>query len=151
VAKKKTAAKGGRMRGNARALHRTGTAHISGSGGIHSRGKKGAQGVSHVRIGALAGTAAFGFSSNATLSAGGALAGTTSRTTASSASVKRRAANRANARNRRGGQAPAILADWKARRAKYHDTMPNSAITNAVAKKYDVTASYVRTIIKDAT
>ena len=56
--------------------------------------------VPPVRIGALAGTASFGFSSNTTLSADGALAGTTA-SLSSRAAGKRRAANRANARKLR--------------------------------------------------
>lgn len=93
TAKKKAAREGKR----ARLLHKKGAARIGGGGNIRTAGTKDGQGTSHVRIGALAGTASFGFSSNATLSADGALAGTTASRAAPSASAKRTAANRANA------------------------------------------------------
>jgi hypothetical protein len=59
--------------------------------------------------------------------------------------------NRANASQPRSGKQKRILKEWKKRRAAQPDTVPDTAITNAVATKYAVTTKYVRDIIKGGT
>ncbi len=64
--------------------------------------------------------------------------------------IDRQTKSRKSATVPRRNKKDAILSDWSELRARLR-TLEPSAITNAVAKKHDVTASYVRTIIKDAT
>lgn len=63
----------------------------------------------------------------------------------------RKVKNREVSKHSRGGQKDEILAEWKKRRDTQPDTIPNSAITNAVAKDFKKTRAYVRTIIKGET